>query len=263
MRALRLAVGLFSVLPVDVGDPDRRTVRWAVLLSPLVGALLGLVAASMVFALREVLEWRFGPGQPPTLGPLLAATIGILAFEVVTGGLHMDGLADSVDGLAARADRDRTLAVMRDSAVGAMGALGIAVVLAVDIVGLSIAIEHGRGTEALVTAAVAGKVAIVWGATRRAARPDGLGAWVSQVVTWRAAFVVTLLALAVPVLLLAFDDDPFGPLPSVAALPVGVVVALLVWMPLVRRVGGMTGDILGALAQTASAVTLVVTAVLG
>lgn len=262
MRGLTLSFGLFSVLPVDVGTPDRRTVRWAVLLSPLVAAVLGLLAAGVMFGLRIVMEWRFGPSQPPTLGPLLAATIGILTLQLLTGGLHLDGLADVVDGIAARAGRERTLAIMRDSAVGAMGALALVLVIVLDIVALGISIQYGHGTEALVTAVVAARVAIVWGCTRGAARPDGLGAWVSRTTTWRSALLVSVIALLVPLVLMAFDDDPFGPAALLAAGPVGVVGGVAAVQPLIRKLGGITGDVLGAAAEVAMTTTLVTSAAL-
>lgn len=180
MGGLRLAIGLFTVIPVaGPSDPDPRTVRRAILFAPLVGLGIGLVTAAALFLARVGLDASFTP-QPTSssLAALASATLAIVVLELLTGGLHLDGLADTADGLAARGDSDRTTQVMRDSSVGAIGSAAIVAVLLVQITALALAVQRGHGTESLVTAVVAGRMAIVWGCTRNAARPDGLGAWV-------------------------------------------------------------------------------------
>ena len=180
--------------------------------------------------------------------------VGVLALEALSGGLHMDGLADTADGLGSRGDADRTLAVMRDPTVGAVGALAIAAALLMNVAALALAVQRGHGTEALITAAVAGRVAIVWGATRSAAREDGLGSWVSRSVTPIAATVVTVVSMSVPAILASVDDDASltATAFAVAAIPAGLVVAAAGTSAIRRRLGGITGDVLGATCQLAT-----------
>lgn len=264
MAALRLAVGLFTILPVAAPqDPPPRTIRRAVLLAPLVGLGIGLTVAGLLFLARVALDTSFtGAATSSSLAALASAALAIVALEVITGGLHLDGLADTVDGLAARGDRERTIDVMQDPSVGALGSAAVAAVMLIQVTALALAVQRGHGTESLVTAVVTGRVAIVWGCTRSAARTDGLGAWVAgQISTW-AALAVTVLALLVPLTLAMVDDDarPVSTVFVVAALPAGLLVAAAGTAAIRRRLGGMSGDVLGAACQLATAGALVLAA---
>ena len=262
--AFRLALGLFTVIPVRVGaDPDRRTVRSAMLLAPVIGLGIGILAAAVLFFARVGLDASF-TREPSgsSLASLASAAVAIVALELLSGGLHLDGLADTADGLAARGDKERTTAVMRDPAVGSIGAAAVMMVLLIEVTALALAVQRGHGTETIVTAVVAGRVAIVWGCTRRAARTDGLGAWVSRSVPVWGAVVVTGAALLVPLVLSAVDDDArvATTVFVVAALPAGLLVAAVATMPIRRRLGGISGDVLGAACQAATAGALVLAA---
>jgi adenosylcobinamide-GDP ribazoletransferase len=264
VTSLRLAVGLFTVFPVRTpNDPDRTSVRNAIVVAPLVGLLLGLLGAA-VLALGRIVFAHGLSGQLPTdtLGVALAAALAVATVELASGGLHLDGLADTADGVAARGDRDRTLTVMQDPRIGAVGATTVALVLLVAILALGAAVMRGHGTEAIVTSVLAGRVAIVWGCTLPAARPVGLGAWVSGCVGRGAALAVTVVALAVPALLSGWDDDASRRATAVvmAALPLALVATALLLGPVYRRLGGITGDVLGAACVLATTVSLVVVA---
>jgi adenosylcobinamide-GDP ribazoletransferase len=113
-----------------------------------------------------------------------------------------------------------------------------------------------------VTAPVVGRLAAVWGCRMSAARPDGLGAWVAGTVSTAQALVVSAAAMAVPLLLLLRDDDPRRmALPAVAAaLPVALMVAGLLQRRWAARLGGITGDTLGAAVEIATTVTFVIIA---
>ncbi|HEY0485157.1 MAG TPA: adenosylcobinamide-GDP ribazoletransferase [Mycobacteriales bacterium] len=243
---LRLALTTFTVLPVRGGPVDRAAGRTAMVLGPVVGAGLGAVAAGMLLG-------AVAAGVPSLLAGVL--TVGLLAL--LTRGMHLDGLADTVDGLGAYGDRERTLAVMKAPDVGPFGVVALVVTLGAQAA--SLAAVSGRPWPAVVAgvaaAVAAGRLAITWACLRPvpAARPGGLGALVAGTVSPVAAVAVTVAVLALAVA--ADGDRPWlGP----AAVAAGLGAAGLLLARVVRRIGGVTGDVLGAVAETAATAALVV-----
>jgi adenosylcobinamide-GDP ribazoletransferase len=242
---LRLALTTFTVLPLPPGRVDRATARLAMVLAPAVGALLGLVLAVVALGLSAL-------GAPGLV--LGGAAVGLGA--ALTRGLHLDGLADTVDGLGSYTARPRALAIMRSPEVGPFGV--VAIVLAVLIQAGAIAGIATRPALAvlagLVTGLATGRLAVTWACRRgmAAARPDGLGALVAGTTqTLELALGLVAVALvAVP----AVPDRPWqGPL----AVLVGLGASVVVHRHAVSRLGGITGDVLGALVEIAQTVTLV------
>lgn len=262
--SLQLSVGLFTVLPVAPrGDyaPTDRQLRAAILLAPLVGLLLGLAAAAVLFGLRQLFHAAGSTSSQPLTTVLAAAlTIGFLALA--TGGIHWDGLADTVDGMAGGSDSDGILAVMRRSDIGPMGVLAVLFAVLVQVAALAVSLDHGHGTIAVVAGAVAGRLAAVWACRLPAARPEGLGAWVADRVSSVQAGVVTAVSMLVPLLLLVRDDDPRrAALPFVlAAIPVALLAAGALQLRWRRRIGGITGDTIGASVEVATTVALLTVA---
>ncbi len=192
-RSWRLALSLFTVIPAGA-DPElrRETAAAALLWLPAVGLLTGAGAAA-VLAAAEL-------GRPSAGRQLLAAVLAVAAVAAVTGGLHLDGLADTADGLGSRRPAAEALAIMRRPDTGPMGVVALVLVLAVQISALA-TIAPGRiSAGALILALVTGRVAVLLAAagSAPAARQDGLGALVAGTVSWRtAALAVTgLLAAA-------------------------------------------------------------------
>lgn len=277
MHGVRLAVGTLSVWPVRVERVDRRVAGQAMALAPVVGLVLGAVAALALLV----------PG-PPLLGAALA--LGLLA--VLTRGLHLDGLADLADGLGSGKAAPQALDIMKKSDIGPFGVLTLVFTLLIQAAAVSEA-----GPAALVTACVTGRLALVWACRHGvpAAREEGLGAMVAGTVRTHTAWLVTLTALLAtlglglglttwpgaftalnaPEALRPFETpNPPEALnlsetlswvvltPSVSLLA-GLGAALLLLRHARRRLGGITGDVLGALVETATATTLVLWAVLG
>jgi adenosylcobinamide-GDP ribazoletransferase len=220
-----LALGFLTILPVPAVDPGPDGLGRAAGWFPLVGAAVGGLAAGA----RALLG--------PALGPLPATVLAVSALVVATGALHQDGLADSADGLGARGSRERRLAAMRDSAIGAYGVLallGWGLLLVTALAELSAA----HAAVALVSAAAASR----WGALLHAvaappARADGLGAGFG-VGRWPLA-AATVLAGALALVLC-------GALPGLAALAAAAATAALTTLLARRTLGGRTGDTLGA-----------------
>jgi adenosylcobinamide-GDP ribazoletransferase len=241
---VRAAVGMLTRLPVGVVADVPGAAAFA-----LVGAAVGGVAAVALAVLALAGE--------PTLGAM--AAVGLLA--AVSGGLHLDGLADTADALVApdpyAAERAR-----EDPAVGPGGAVALLLVLFAEVAAL-----------ASVTASwgpmVAGSVVVVGGAVSRwlpvlavvALRDrvghDGLGAWFSDAVSGRDAIVGAVTVALLVAVGMALGAWALGP----AAL-IGTVVGLLATAFIVRLRGRLDGDGLGACIEITMMVTLVGVAVI-
>ncbi len=239
---VRLALTTFTVAPVRPGRVDRSAAGLAMVLAPVVGALLGALLGGVALGLREL--------RAPAA---LTGAVVVALAAALTRGLHLDGLADTADGLGSYADRDRALAIMKSPEVGPFGVVAIVLALLLQATGVAaVAARDGwRVVPAVLVATAAGRLAVTWACRRGvpAARPDGLGALVAGTVGTGAATTATVaLALAaVPTV----PGRPWqGPLAVLLAL---AAAAALRWHA-TRRLGGITGDVLGALLELAVSV---------
>jgi adenosylcobinamide-GDP ribazoletransferase len=245
---LRLALTTLTVAPVRCDRVDRPTAGAAMALAPLVGlALGGAVAAGAWAALRL------------GLSTLLAGVLVVAGLALLTRGLHLDGLADTADGLASYQQPTRALDIMKRPEVGPFGVVVLVLVLLAQVAGAaSVLARPGWAAAAgLVAATAAGRVAIAW--TCRpgipAARAGGLGALVAGTVPGPVA-----AGGAVAVALAAIPAVPGRPWQGPLAVALALAVVTLLVRHCVRRLGGITGDVLGAACETAVAVSLVVLA---
>lgn len=247
---MRLAFALLTVLPVRRhADPgDRRQAGLAMLWAPVVGVALGALAC-----LVAVVAGRAG------LAPLLAAVMFVAALALLTRGLHLDGLADTADGLGSARPADGALEVMRRSDVGPFGVVTLVLLLLAQVAAVAELVAAGAPWAAVV-AVVAGRLALplVCRYGVPAARPDGLGALVAGTVPLLAVAGACLAAvvLAAPATRLAGLGWWPGPLAVLLAL----LAAEAVLRRCHRRLGGVTGDVLGAVVEVATTVALVVLA---
>ena len=194
---------------------------------PLVGMGVGLVGAG-VFA-------GAGAGLPP----LVAAVLSVAATVLLTGALHEDGLSDTLDGLFGGTTRVDALRIMRDSAIGAYGAAGLVVALGLKAAVLAELPDAGWALVAGHAGSRAAMVAVI--AALPYARADGKAAGVAG-VGMREVAVAGLVGAAA---LLPFGWRGV----AMAALAAGVAWAMARWFR--RRLGGYTGDTLGAVQQVA------------
>nr|WP_281496758.1 adenosylcobinamide-GDP ribazoletransferase [Ornithinimicrobium sp. F0845] len=245
-------MGTLTRVPVrPPGVIDRRTAATAMLSAP----LTAVPAAAGV----ALLVWL---GQEKALAPLVAGLLGVALLAWVSRMLHLDGLSDTVDGLTASTDRERSLAVMRSGTAGPAGVVALVVVIGLQSVGLAALVgqEHGPWLAAAVV--IASRAALPLACTRGvpAARPEGLGATVAGSVPRVPAVVVWLLAAGLvwaAALLPGFD---LGGLlaPVLAALALASCLAVAV-----RRLGGVTGDVLGACVEVSLTVLLLAVSSVG
>lgn len=245
---LRMAIGTLTALPVPAPAAiDRRVAGAAMTFAPLAGAVLAVGAGVVV-----------GVGGLLGLPAFVLAVLGVGVVALATRGLHLDGLADTADGLGASYDRDRALEIMRRGDAGPTGVATLLFVVVLQIAGLAGATAAGAGVAAVVVAVVASRVVLPLCCTRLvpSARPEGLGATVSGSVALPVAIgvavaVAGLSALSALVSGLAWWQAP-------VAVVVGWVAAGVVLARCIRRLGGITGDVLGACVETATAAALAV-----
>lgn len=245
---VRLALGTFTALPVPPPRTvDRTVARDALVLAPLVGAALGLVAAAVARGARLL-----AGGTP---GQLLASAVTVAALALATRAVHLDGLADTVDGLGVRRGRDAALAAMRDPHTGAFAVVALVLVLLLQVLALDRATTRVGATGALVLALATGRAAAALACTAGvpAARTDGLGAAFAGCLPWPAAAFVAGLPLAVALGWGVLAGRAAQPLLAVA---LGLLTAGLLLRTCLRRFGGITGDVLGALVEATTTVVL-------
>jgi adenosylcobinamide-GDP ribazoletransferase len=176
MRSLRFALSLLTVLPGPAAGPTTRLAAGALRWAPVVGAVLGAVAGGLLLGLAAL-------GVPALVAGLL--TVGFLALA--TRGMHVDGLADTADGLGCYGPPERALAVMREGGVGAFAVVTLVVVLGAQAAALAALAPTGLSAiGAVALAGAAGRASFGWAARRgvRAARPSGLGAMVAGSQPW-------------------------------------------------------------------------------
>lgn len=249
MTGLVVALRLFTVVPV--GAPDELTrpravaaLRWFPPVGAAVGAVAGLPAAG-------VLAWA-----PHAV--LVGAVLSVVTLVLLTRALHLDGLADTVDGLGSGRPADRALEIMRRADIGPFGVVAIVLVLLVDAVAVS-ALAGGtwRPVAALAVAAATGRLAVLFAAHRRvpSARAAGFGAYVAGSVSSGvlAGETVVVLAFGAAMAAAVHASVPGWLVAQAAALLVSVGLRIHA----TRRLGGVTGDVFGALVEIGTALTLV------
>ena len=238
----RLAFQFLTRLPVgeraamaaaDLG----RSCAWF----PLPGAAIGLVVVAAAHAAGSHLP-----------APL-AAVLVVAALAWMTGGLHLDGVADVFDGLGGgHGDRERILRIMRDSRIGAHGATALVIVLAVKVAAIADLLSRGTLWPLVVAPAVARFAVVPLIVLLPYARAEGLGRAFHGTTGWRQiAFAAVLAGAAVA---------PFAPV-SLAPAATALVAAALLAAAVQRRVGGLTGDAYGAAIEIAEAALLAAAAV--
>ncbi|AIR97996.1 cobalamin-5-phosphate synthase [Streptomyces glaucescens] len=251
-HGLRFAFGTLTVLPVRVTRWDRDAARGGMLCAPVAGLVVGVLAAA-----AGVLLLLLGAGPP------LAAVASAAVPAVLTRGLHLDGLADTADGLGSGKPAEDALRIMKQSDIGPFGVITLLLVLLAQTAALAEAYagSWARGALAAVVAATAARLALTLAARTGvpAARPEGLGAAVAGAVPRGGALLVTLAALGAAAgggaLLGAYDAGR-----AVLAVLLALGAAELLLRHCVRRFGGVTGDVFGGLAETAAVSALVVCA---
>ena len=244
-----LATGTLTAVRVPPPSRvDRSVAGLAMALAPVAALPLG-IAAGLVVRVGDLV------GLPA----LATAYVVVLALALGTRAFHWDGLADTADGLTASYSPERSLEVMRTGPVGPAGVVAVVLVTGLQAAGLTAVVRHDHAWWAVALLVCASRVALPLACVRGvpAARPDGLGATHVGAVP----FVGAAASLLVAVALVATAGHGLGSAwPALVGLllVVAVVVALLVRC--VRRLGGITGDVLGAAVEVSFALLVLAAA---
>lgn len=249
---LIVSLGLFTVIPMpSVAAIDRRLATRAMAAFPLVGVVVGLLGA----VVTGVAAWLGGP--------FLGAALGLGTLAALTGALHLDGVADTADGLGSRKPQEQALEIMRRSDIGPMGVISLLFVLLVDIAAIiRLAAEAPlAGPLAVLVAAVLGRVAVLLATTPSnvGARLNGFGA-LFHGVTSRTTAALWCVAGVVIAGLAGLTAGVMGAVVLGIAAVLALGISLLWRNHLARRLGGMTGDVFGSIVEVTQMVFLVLAA---
>jgi adenosylcobinamide-GDP ribazoletransferase len=202
---------------------------------PAIGFLLGSILVAVNFFLE------------PFSNTTLSSVLLVALLALLTGGLHLDGLGDTFDGLGAGTDRERALRIMDDSHSGAYGLIAIVLVLFLKIHAIEgIGVDRSR---ALLAAPLLGRWAMVLLGYRSRAAKAGLGSTFMEHLSTKHFFLATFITLVL-----------------VAAILHGAGVAVMLWVAILtlasknyfhRRLGGVTGDTFGAVGELSETSVLV------
>jgi adenosylcobinamide-GDP ribazoletransferase len=235
LRSLRIAFGLMTTLPIKL--PDNWSAGDSGLASlwyPFVGLIVGAIT------------WLAWKGALFLLPASVAGVVTLVVWVVLTGGLHLDGLADCCDGLLSSTSLERRLEIMKDPHVGAFGVIGLVLVLMLKAAALgSLAPASSPG---ILLASSLARWCILPAALLPLARPSGMGA--DLALGFRSSFIIwgaiTPLAIAISL----------GARGSVSALA-GLGAAVLVLGLAKSRIGGVTGDVFGMVVEVVETVVLI------
>lgn len=236
--SLRVAVQFLTRIPVGrQAATDAQTIGHSLLFYPLVGLLIGV----LLFVLNMILSGT---------APLLRAALLLTAWVLITGALHLDGLADSADAwLGGLGDRERALAIMKDPYCGPAGVVTLVIVLIVKFAALSSFGLTTRPADLLIAPLLGRSMVPLLFLTTPYVRPGGLGAALATHMPRHAIVVVVLATLGVALWLIGLGR------PYVLLAPLAGFILLRRLM--MQRLGGTTGDTAGALVEITESISLV------
>jgi adenosylcobinamide-GDP ribazoletransferase len=239
MTSFLLAWKFLTILPGGKSDPevDPQHLGRSMAYYPLVGLLLGLILWGAYWVLSR------------TFSRPLCDALALLVLVLLTGALHLDGLADSLDGLAAARSAEERLRIMRDHRVGTFGVVGLIMVLGIKFLALNTLPEEITGKSLLVALILSrwSMVQLLYRAPY--ARPEGgLGKAFKQNLKKRDMVLATTFSLILAVFFLRFWGALLWLTVGVSTLGIQVLFE--------RKIGGVTGDVLGAANETNEVLTL-------
>jgi adenosylcobinamide-GDP ribazoletransferase len=237
MKSLILMIQFMTRYPIPVAIEFSAThfvrgMKWM----PLVGLFAALPGAL-----------AFGPADI-WLGRNIAALMAVIILITVTGGLHLDGIADTADGLFSYRSRERMLEIMRDATLGANGVIALVLTILLKFTLLTQIPGHGALFAVLATP-ILGRTALTWHSASScyARQVRGIGDYVNQTGVAQALAATTVCAVLI-ILLLALFDVRASLIPAITLLLILPVIALAAAFAayLKHRLGGITGDTIGA-----------------
>ncbi len=238
-----IALQFLTTIPVLLKQlPRDEDMGRSLLYYPLVGLLIGGLLAAFAAGLSHL--------SSPTTAPLVAA-LTLIIWVLLTGGLHLDGLADSVDALMGGfGDRQKTLEIMKDPTSGPMGVISLVLVLLVKFAALWLAIGMQNWLGILIAPLLGRTALIALFLTTPYVRKGGLGALISKHMPKQTSLLVMLIALTITVAIAGIN--------AVWSLLACAAAFIALRALFLSRLGGTTGDSAGALVELTEMMTLVV-----
>lgn len=243
MRRLLTALGFLTIIPVpwrmaNTSDTDGKLLGRSMAVFPLIGLLLGAMLVGVDWVLTPLISERL-------VNILL---IALLAF--ITGGLHIDGFMDTVDGIAGSRSKPKILEIMRDSRAGAMGAAAVVLLIIIKWEALN-SLSGVAKFNALLLMPMVGRYAMAELAymSPYARKTEGIGRPFTDGLTMTAlifGFITAFIAAFI-----------FGAITGVITLLAAALVVFVWSIYFKRKLGGITGDVLGALNETTEVLVLI------
>lgn len=231
-------------VPLKIKFEERAFAR-GIIFAPVIGFIIG-VAIAGVYLLAGLLDARS-----------LAVLLALVAEIALTGGLHLDGFADMCDGLFSYRDRERMLAIMKDSRIGTNGALGLILLILAKFI-LLMSLPERHLVACLMIMPVLGRMTIAWsvGISPYARKDEpGLAGSLIQHTGIIEIAASTVISLGIAIMFL-----------KIAALPLAMIViaaSLMVNLFAVKKIGGITGDVLGGVIEISEVLFIAAVLVLG
>lgn len=243
MQAFLVALQFLTRLPVRLKTlPDDKTIGFSIVFYPLVGTILG----ALLFGFAALLSGT---------SSLIAAALLITAWVLLTGGLHLDGLADSADAwVGGMGNREKTLAIMKDPNCGPAGVVSIVLILLLKFAALHTLLDTGDCIAILLATTLGRTLLPLLFLTTPYVRANGLGSPLANHLPHRAC---RFSIVTVPALMLLLPDVRHW-----ALLPVVLMIFLLLRHLMLQRIGGTTGDTAGALVEIGETAALLTAAIL-
>ena len=242
MKDLLGAVSFLTRVPTGTGPREPAALARFVPWFPVVGAGVGVAVGAVYAGVRGLLP------------PLPAATVAVVAGVALTGAFHEDGLGDSADAFGGGWDRESTVRILKDPRLGTFGVLAVAASLLLRV-GAVAALAPAAAMAALPAAHALSRATAVAAMAAFPAAGTGLGATYVQALSRRRALLGAVAGLAVALALLGAV--------ALWAAAGGAVAAWLLGRLARRRIGGVSGDVLGAIQQLAEILALLVAAAAG
>ena len=243
MKRLLTAFSFLTIVPIRTGDGGKIDLGRSMAVFPLIGLLLGAMLVGVDLLLTPLINER------------LVNILLITLLTFITGGLHLDGFMDTVDGIAGGKEKKKILEIMRDSRTGAMGAMAVVLLLLIKWEALN-SINDETKVAALLLMPMIGRYAMAELAfiAPYARESEGIGRPFTEGFT-----IAALIFAAVTAFVAAFI---FNALTGIITLLAVALMVLIYSVYFKRKLGGVTGDVLGALNEITEVLVLILFVVL-
>lgn len=244
IRRLILMVQFFTRIPITTSfKAETEDYGKGLIFAPLIGLIIGEILAALYIILNHVLP------------AYICVVLVVIIYLLITGGLHFDGLGDTFDGIFSNRPKDKILEIMRDSRVGTNAVLAIVCILLLDVA-LLLGINKEYIVSVLLLMPVAGRIASLVGAgvSKYARTGEGIGKSFIEHCGIKEIIIGLIIYFAIFYLLAGLNGLIISALPPISAI---IIIKLLG-----RKIGGATGDILGAVLEINQTIFLLAVCIL-